>query len=270
MALLLLLVLPTSGTIALFAQTQPKSQGERKAEVTGAFGPGETLFFNIRYGMAKGAEAQFITKDTVVDGRRLFKHTIWGVTTGFVGAVYPLTDYYHSFTDPRTNLPLRAVRDVHEQKYVDYKEDRFLYGVHSSPDSVLVVRETGDTLVQPKGTHDLVSVVYYVRNQLERLELKQGTTIHIPTFFNGEYFPLAIRYLGREVVKTKFGKVECHKFMPLVLEGDLFKSQDAITVWFSTCKNHVPVRVRFKVFLGSMYCDLVSYKGLAHPLYVKF
>lgn len=253
---------------AVNARSIVKNQRKQHA-AHGAFKEGEELHFTIRYGLAKGAEARFKTTDTVMNGRKVYKHTVWGFTTGLVGAVYPLTDYYHSYTMRENDLPLRAIRNVHEQNYKDYKEDFYLYGKHKNQDSIYLAREQGDTLALPYGTHDMVSVVYYIRNQLAKIDLDKTTMIEIPTFFNGEYFPLAIRYQGKEKVKTRFGKIECYKFVPLVIEGDLFQSKDAITVWISACNNHVPVRVRFKVFIGSMYCDLVDYKGLSHPLWIQ-
>jgi hypothetical protein len=85
------------------------------------------------------------------------------------------------------------------------------------------------------------------------------------TYFTDEKFPLIVRFKGVEKVKTKLGEIECLKFMPVVLTGRVFKSKDDMTVWFSNDKNFVPIRIRFELFVGSVYCDLIDYKGLLYP-----
>ncbi len=56
----------------------------------------------------------------------------------------------------------------------------------------------------------------------------------------------------------------CMKFMPVVITGRVFKTKDDMTIWFSNDANLVPIRVRFEIFVGSVYCDLIEYKGLAN------
>lgn len=231
-----------------------------------AFQTGEELFYHIRYGVAKGAEAKFQTKDTIIDGQKAYKHTIAGWTTGLLDALYPVYDVYTSYTEAKNDLPIRAIRNVKEQKYRDYKEDKYNRGAIA--DSVIITRENGEKLTLPYVTQDLVGVAYYVRNRLSNMKLTKGDRIKIPVYFNAEFYPLVIQYEGDDIVKTKFGKVKCYRFVPLVQTGDLFKTQDAITVWLTADENHIPIRVRFKLFLGSMYCDLVSFSGLRWPLNV--
>lgn len=251
-------MLLTLGQAVLWGQTPRGSTEQHLAAAagSGAFKAGEKLQYEIRYGIAKCAVAEFTTTDTVIEGRRHFHHKITGTTTGLIGAIYPLTDTYHSYTDAKSDLPVIAIRDVHEQSYRDYKVDR--YDRKRRADSVVIVRETGDEVVVSKHTHDLVSVAYYLRNRVSRVPLTKGKSFEIPTFFNAEYYPMQIRYEGREVIKTRFGNRECYRFVPMVQEGDLFKEREAITVWFAADGGFEVMRVRFKLFLGSMYCDLVA------------
>jgi hypothetical protein len=72
------------------------------------------------------------------------------------------------------------------------------------------------------------------------------------------------RFQGYETIKTSMGQVECMRFLPIVITGRVFKSQDDMTVWFSNDKNFLPVRIKFDIFVGSVYCDLIEYEGLLH------
>jgi len=214
------------------------------------------LRYDVRYTFAKGAEVLFTVGDTVIDGRRCYGLTIDGQTTGMVGMLYPLHDVYRSYTDPRTHLPVRAVRSVQEQSYRDYKVDNF--DRRSRQDSTIVTRENGKQVVLPKQVCDLVSLGYAMRVKLSKETIARGTILFFPIYFNADYIPFSVRCLGEEVIKTNFGKRRCYKFVPCIQKGDLFKENDAITLWFAADGAYEPLRIEFKLFLGSMVCELVA------------
>jgi hypothetical protein len=244
-------------------QTLAQNKGN---SVTQAFKSGEKLVYSLRYGIAKGAETSFRTYDTIENGQKLRAHLLEGYTTGLLDLLYPVYDVYCAYVDPKTDLPIRAIRNVHEQKYVDYKLDTFLRG--RAGDSTLVVRENGDTLTLPPATLDLVSAFFYLRNRLDQIDLKPGLRINLPTMFNGEYFGLMVEYRGEELLKTKFGKLKCLRLVPYVQAGGLFTEEDGLTVWLTADANHLPIKIRFKLFLGALTCELEQFQGLRWPLEV--
>ena len=81
---------------------------------------------------------------------------------------------------------------------------------------------------------------YYLRNWHLWKSLKKDEIIVIDTYFTDETYPLAVRYKGKEKIKTKLGEIECLKFMPVVITGRVFKSKDDMTIWFSNDANFIP------------------------------
>lgn len=229
-----------------------------------AFKGGERLEYELRYLFAKGAEAWLTTTDTVVEGLPLYHHTIGGRTTGILDMAYPVFDEYHSYTNRGTGLPLVAIRDVHEQSYKDYKKDTFHRGV--GEDKTTIVREDGSEVDAPNGTLDIVSLVYYLRNRINSDSLRKDQLIVLPVFFNAEMMKMRIRYKGNKRVKTEFGRMECMHFVPAVNKGDLFEDEDSMDIWLSADRNHVPMRIRVGLFIGSLKCNLVKAEGLKYPL----
>jgi len=73
-----------------------------------------------------------------------------------------------------------------------------------------------------------------------------------------------LKFLGRELVETKFGKVASLKFRPYVQSGRVFKEKESLTVWISDDKNKVPIRLQADLAVGSIKADLEAYKGLKH------
>jgi hypothetical protein len=51
--------------------------------------------------------------------------------------------------------------------------------------------------------------------------------------------------------------------------GRLFKTQDDVTFWFTADRNHLPVRIRFNIFVGAFVAEIVKYEGLKYPLEIR-
>ena len=85
-------------------------------------------------------------------------------------------------------------------------------------------------------------------------------------FLDNEVYNMYIRYLGKETVKTKYGKFRAVKFKPLLLKGTIFEGGEKMTVWVSDDPNHIPVRVESPITVGSVKVDLIAHKNLRHQL----
>ncbi|NJK87094.1 MAG: DUF3108 domain-containing protein [Bacteroidales bacterium] len=79
-------------------------------------------------------------------------------------------------------------------------------------------------------------------------------------------FPFKFRYKGIEQVKTKFGKIKCYRFDPVVEPGRIFKSEDDMTMWISADQNLLPIAVKFDMLVSSLHCELEEYSNLKYDL----
>lgn len=84
-------------------------------------------------------------------------------------------------------------------------------------------------------------------------------------FLDNEVFNLYIKYLGRETIKTRYGKFRAIKFKPLLVKGTLFEGGEKMTVWVSDDANHVPLRIESPIVVGSVKVDMMGYKNLRYP-----
>ena len=78
-----------------------------------------------------------------------------------------------------------------------------------------------------------------------------------------------LKFLGREDISTKFGKVQCLIFRPLVQAGRVFKEEESLTVWVSDDDNKTPIRVKATLAVGSLKADLEAFKGLKYSFKIK-
>jgi hypothetical protein len=233
------------------------------SEAQSSFRTGEELEYQISYGFIKGGRASLKVSEKEINNVTYQHLVLKGKTTGITDHIYRVEDVYESFIYPESGLPMRSVRNIREQNYRHYEEV-----IHNQEYDYVISVKKGKEEV-PNNTLDIVSAFYYLRNYLAVVKLKPEQVIRFSTYFAGDLFPLELRYKCDEVVKTKFGKIKCHKFMPVTEVGRVFKTEDDMTIWLSADENFVPVKVNFQIIVGSVNCDLVHYKNVVKPLNFK-
>jgi hypothetical protein len=224
--------------------------------------PGERLSYLIHYGFINGGNAVLYMEEDTLFGKDVHHIVISGWTTGLADALFKIRDTYESYVDPETDLPVKAIRDIREGRYKRYNEVTF--DRESRSDSTILHSQRSGMLVVDKYIHDILSAFYYFRKYQLPPQFEKGEIIEIMTYFTDELYPIRLRYMGKETVKTKVGKVACYKFNPVTEVGRLFKTEDDMTIWFSRDDNFLPVKIRFELFIGSVQIDLMAHSGLSH------
>lgn len=225
--------------------------------------PGEELEYLVHYGWVNGGRAHLRLNDTIVDGQEVHHARAVGRTTGLADKLFKVYDVYESFFDPQTKLPVKAIRDVQEGKYERYNEVFFNHQEQQLKSGRSGLKEFPDTL-QNK-IFDILAAFYYARDHLFN-EIRKDKNITIDTYFTDKFWPLTIRYRGKETVKTKLGKIPCYRFSPVVEPGRVFESKNDVSIYISRGRNRVPISVKMDIIVGSFKTDLVDYSGLKYPL----
>jgi hypothetical protein len=227
---------------------------------------GEKVNYSIHYGVISAGLGTLELNSEVLDGKVVLHSKLVGRTTGMAEAVFKLVDIYESYIDPATELPVKSIRNVREGRYRKYNVVLFDHKTRSDS-SILNSDLTGIHIAPPK-IHDILSCFYYFRNQILPFSsnLKEGEMITIMTWFCDELYPIRLKYIGIDEVKTKAGRIKCYKFNPVTETGRLFKTEEDVSFWFSADKNYLPVKIRFDIFVGAFSVELTSYEGLVYPL----
>ena len=110
---------------------------------------------------------------------------------------------------------------------------------------------------------DLLSAAYKLRTGYRVEDLKINESIVMDMLYDDDgVYQFKLKYLGTDVVRTKYGKVECLKFRPYVQSGRVFKEQESLTLWVSNDLNKIPIRIKAELAVGSIKADLDGYNGL--------
>ncbi len=233
-----------------------------------AFGDGEWLRYRLSYSnFLKGGE---VTLEVSKDPNRKDGLHIKGIgaTSGLVRLFFKVDDNYQTYIDKKTVLPYRFKRKINEGGYTKNLEIHFDQEKHSATvtDHKKNTKKDFKTVA---GVQDMLSSVYFLRNE-DLTQLKKGDELTQNLFFDNENFVFKLRFLGKEYVKTKFGKIKCLKFMPLVQKGRLFKSKESLTIWISDDENKIPVKIQASLAVGSLRAELNGFKKLTNPFNIRF
>lgn len=217
---------------------------------------GEELNYLLYYGFAEGGTAKItLTQYT----KTIYHSKVEAKTKGFARMFIAIDDVYESYFDESTCKPIKAIRNIKENDYKYYDVVTFDHKNNKITSSKSGVKKV------PSNIYDIISSLYYLRRGPFQ-KIKVNDTIKVMTFFADEVFKYSIIFKGREVIETKFGKLKSLKFQPIVETGRVFKESDDMRFWISDDKNYLPLRVEFDMFVGSIKCDLISYKGIRYPL----
>ncbi len=226
-----------------------------------AFKPGEYLKFKVKYSIISAGYAEMKVDLEEIGLNWYYSVVAIAKTTGIVGRLARVLDTYKSYIDITTGLPIRATRNIKENNYRKFNELIF-----NQKKSTVYSLLKGKNIKIPKGTLDILSAFYYARKYIFKHKMKKNDIINITTFFDEELYVVKIRYVKTERVRTKFGKINCMKFVPVIEPGGSFKEEKDLQVWFSDDGNFIPVKIRADMKISKIKCDLNEYRGLKNSL----
>lgn len=230
-----------------------------------AFGDGEYFRFRVHYGLLTAGYAELSVKSTNLEGKSVYHVKGYGRTRGVSRLFFKVEDTYETYLDKDNYQPYRFIRDIYEGGYT---KDIVMNFDHPNL-SVLVndrKHKTEEIFTIKEQTQDLLSSFYYLRNNIDRNSLNEGDDMDINIFFDKENYTMRLRFLGREVLRTPFGRVKTLKFRPYVQSGRVFKERESLTIWVSDDENKIPLLLQAELAVGSLKATLVEYKNLQREL----
>ena len=227
-----------------------------------SFKAGEWLKFRIHYGIFNASYATLHLKSDKVQGVPVYHVVGKGKTTGLASIFFKVDDTYESYFGKRDGKPYRFIRKIDEGGYTKDMEIDFY---HDKDKAVLKDNKNDkkfDFTIN-NDIQDLLSAFYYLRNNYRASDLTKGDEIKLDMLYDDDgVFKFKLKYLGTEVLKTKYGKVECLKFRPFVQSGRVFKEKESLSLWVSNDQNKIPISIKADLAVGSIKADLDGYNGL--------
>ena len=232
--------------------------------VNTSFGPGEHLEYRVHYGFLNAAEAIVDVSPTLykVNNRPCYRVNVDARTVGAFDLVTRIRDTWRSYIDTSAILPQKFYSNLQEN---DYRKEENITFNHEANTVKAEERTEKDIFKVPDNVHDLISGYYFLRT-IDFNRLSSGQVIEVPAFYDDTVYNMKVRYRGKDVVKTKRGKINVIKMNPVLPANKLFKEEESIRIFVSDDANKVPVKVEVDFFVGSMVMDLKNNDGLKQPL----
>ena len=174
--------------------------------------------------------------------------------------IYKFSDHIQSYADIPSFRPLWA-----ENKMLnDDSESLENYTIDVSKGKIYSINKTDklpirrDTIKFTKNFFDISSASYYLRS-MDFSQLKLNEKIDYSVICDRAFYPLYIRYLGKEQIILHNNKLyNCLKLSLMVIKGDVFDGGEAVTVWITNDETHTPVQFEAKILVGSIKAYLIS------------
>jgi len=239
------------------------------AQEASSFQAGEWLRFKLSYsGWMKAGNATLEVSESTYKDKPVYKVIGKGWTTGAIRWLFKVEDHYESHFDKNTGRPYKFVRNINEGGYTKNRIVEFDYMQNKALVNDLK-ENTNSTVDINQNIQDLVSAYYYLRDNYDTETIQVGGIVELNIFFDNEIFLFKLKYLGRETIHTKFGKIKCIKFRPYVMAGRVFKEEESLTLWVTSDKNKIPMKIKADLRVGSLRADLEALKGLKHPFEIQ-
>ena len=230
-----------------------------------AFLPNETISYSVFYSVLgiyiNAGTATFTTTLEKLSDKPVYHAVGEGHTNSNYDWIFKVRDRYESYFDTVRLQPVKFIRNVDEGGYKKHQDVTF------DPQNNTATSDDG-TYKVPNCVQDVLSAVYSARN-INFDKYKPEDKIPFTMFLDNQLYNLYIRYLGKEEVKTRYGKFHAIKFKPLLVKGTIFEGGEKMTVWVSDDPNHIPLRIESDISVGSIKVDMMQYRNLRYQLSSK-
>ena len=181
--------------------------------------------------------------------------TATAVSSGFVNALYKVSDHFEAFFDPHKFCSFRVSKHSEEGSRARQVELRFDYARGKSVEDEKNLK-TGETKhIEndiPGCVTDVVSGFYY----LSSLPLQEGNSYSFPINDGGKTTEVTLRVEVREQVKVPAGTFQTIRVKAEPTSGAL-KGKGTVWTWYTADDNRTPVQMRSKLGWGTLLFRLL-------------
>ena len=214
---------------------------------------GERLVFRISwFGIPAGTTVVEAKDAGYVQGKKMYGISAVTASNKFIDAFYPVRDSIQSFVFADTLASHKFLVHQAEGTYRSDKEIVFDYAKRKA-----TYTKNGDvsTYDIPAFVTDSLSAYYYFRNR----EMTVGKSITVDVFDDKQLWQVEIQILGKERIQTPAGTFDTILIKPILKFEGIFQRKGDVYFWITDDLRKMPVRMRSKIVIGSVYVDLIEY-----------
>lgn len=220
---------------------------------------GEQLKYGLYYSFVKVGTAYIKNRGLVdVNGRPAYVIQTSAFSASVIDSVFKVRDINLSWLDAQNFYSLGYSQSLREGRY--QRDEWVLFDYDTNTYRGEVVKKSGTRAFSGTLTTrvlDMLTSLYFVRGQ----DLENGKDVVFDILNREEQYPLVVKVIGRETVKTPAGKFKCVIVEPQFRGEGIFVSKGkSLQVWLTDDERKLPVKMKTEVFIGSVSAELLEYR----------
>lgn len=238
-----------------------------------AFRSGERMDFILHYkwgSINTDVGTATVTLDSLTfNGQKAFRCTASGRTKKFFDVFFKVRENFTSWFTREGMRPLKFTRDTYEGGYE--ARNTYLYKWDAAEPYIaadVYTSKMGQKSLQlplTPCTYDLPALFFFARN-MDVENVEPGKRYPMTFAIDEEIYNVYFILHGRETIKVKgLGTVNTIRFAAKLLEGEVFKGEEDMTIWVSDDKNRLPVYFEAPLRVGVAAGRMSGYGGLKSP-----
>jgi len=221
------------------------------------FAIGEEIKYSVRWEKVGAGKANFkVLPFTTINGKKAYHLILEVKSNRYIDMLYKIRDRLEGFTD------LAFTRSVLYKKTQSGKDKRQVVVRFDWENKTAAYSNFGnkrDPINIPLNTFDPLSAFYKMRI----LDFKTGQNLSFPVTDGKKYFIQKGEVIKKEKITLPSGTFDTYLLALQVnhFSGVFKKSENpTVKLWVTADDRKIPVRIKVKVFIGSIIFDLVSVK----------
>jgi hypothetical protein len=221
------------------------------------FNIGEELTYEISWFGINAGTGKLHVKDKVVrDGREMFHIAYSATSSELFSRFYKVEDIAETFMDTKGFFPWSFKLKVREGKNKRDVETIFDQVGHTA--KFIKGKDEPKVISTPPAVQDAFSSLYYLRTK----NLKVGEKVVIDVFEDKKNWQVEVSVLKRERIKIYSGEVDTVLVKPLLKFEGIFQRKGDLYIWLTDDERKIPVQVKTKVIIGSVYAKIIDVNGV--------
>jgi len=221
--------------------------------------PGDNVNYVANWGLLTIGSASIKVDSRIfkIGNTPCYKIDVQGRTNGLAKLFY-VRDTWTSYVDTATIQTHKSMRSIREGSYqldeqidFDHIKNKATVRTYNKKSKNFELKKIYDT---PENIRDVIAGFMVVR-MIELDRLKVGDLFTINGFYEDEGYKIEVVYRGTETIKVKNKSIKCYKINPIMPKNSVFDGKNAVDVWLSYDEKQNIVRIKARMFVGSIVID---------------
>jgi len=221
------------------------------------FSIGEEIQYSVRWEMVRAGKVNFkVLPLTTLNGKKAYHFLLEVKSNNYIDMLYKVRDQLEGFTDIEFTQSLLYKKT---QSGKDKREVMVQFDWKKKTATYSNFGRKRDPIEIPLKTFDPVSAFYKMRV----IDFEIDKNLSFPVTDGKKYFMQKGKVLGKEKITLPSGDFDTYVLVPQInhFSGVFKKSENpTVKLWITADDRKIPVRIKVKVFIGSVIFDLISIK----------